>query len=63
MVAQTDFDVPRTATNTAIIGDPRNNENLIVSQVHHAMLRLHNTVVDMLVLGGSRATSSSRPSG
>jgi hypothetical protein len=55
------FDVPRvlTGTNTtvteadstftAIIGDPRNDENLIVSQLHHAMLRFHNQVVDLLV--------------
>ena len=53
----TDFDVPRVhnpvnpaaSTLTAIIGDPRNDENLIVSQFHHAMLRVHNRVVDALV--------------
>ena len=49
MVTKTDFDVPRASTQTAIIGDPRNDENLIVSQFHHAMLRLHNSVVDLLV--------------
>jgi hypothetical protein len=57
MVAQTRWDVPRihtpaapaAATNTAVIGDPRNDENLIVSQYHHAMLRFHNKVVDLLV--------------
>jgi hypothetical protein len=50
MVAQTTFDVPRMlSTNTAVIGDPRNDENLIVVQFHHAMLRLHNAVVDLLV--------------
>ncbi len=49
MLEHTDFDVPRTAAKTAIIGDPRNNENLIVSQLHHAMLRFHNAVVDLLV--------------
>ncbi|MEW6157841.1 MAG: heme peroxidase family protein [Verrucomicrobiota bacterium] len=50
MVTQTDFDVPRTsASQTAIIGDPRNDENLIVVQFHHAMLRFHNAVVDLLV--------------
>ena len=55
------FDVPRVlsgtqtvvsapdSTFTAIIGDPRNDENLIVSQLHHAMLRFHNQVVDLLV--------------
>ena len=50
MVEKTDFDVPRIpGTNTAVIGDPRNDENLIVSQFHHAMLAFHNKVVDMLV--------------
>jgi hypothetical protein len=60
MVAQTTFDLPRihnpadpaSATLTAVIGDPRNDENLIVAQFHHAMLRLHNRVVDTLVLAG-----------
>ena len=51
MVAHTDRDVPRLlgASHTAIIGDPRNDENLIVVQFHHAMLRFHNAVVDMLL--------------
>ena len=55
------FDVPRVlngtdttvtaadSTFTAIIGDPRNDENVIVSQFHHAMLKFHNQVVDLLV--------------
>lgn len=30
----------------AIIGDPRNDENLFVAQVHLAWLRLHNRIVD-----------------
>ena len=37
------------STFTAVIGDPRNDENVIVSQFHHAMLRFHNRVVDLLV--------------
>jgi len=57
MVQKRDFDVPRinnpldpaNASLTAVIGDPRNDENLIVSQFHHAMLRFHNRVVDDLV--------------
>jgi hypothetical protein len=50
MATQTDFDVPRVpGTNTAVIGDPRNDENLIVVQFHHAMLRFHNAVVDLLL--------------
>jgi hypothetical protein len=53
MGLQTNFDVPRMAgTNTAVIGDPRNDENLIVVQFHHAMLRFHNAVVDLLLAAG-----------
>ena len=50
MLTQSRFDVPRVAvSNTAVIGDPRNDENLVVVQFQHAMLRFHNAVVDMLV--------------
>jgi hypothetical protein len=50
MVTQTNFDVPRMlGTNTAVIGDPRNDENLIIVQFQHAMLRFHNAVVDLLL--------------
>ena len=50
MIQQSDFDVPRIpGTNTAVIGDPRNDENLIVVQFHHAMLQFHNAVVDLLL--------------
>jgi Animal haem peroxidase len=38
-------DVPRNSQHTALIGDPRNDENLIVSQLHLALLRFHNQVV------------------
>jgi hypothetical protein len=39
------FDVPRNSQHTALIGDPRNDENLVVSQFHLALLRFHNQVV------------------
>jgi hypothetical protein len=39
------FDLPRGPQGLAIIGDPRNDENLIVAQIHLAMLRFHNKVV------------------
>lgn len=32
--------------STALIGDPRNDENLIVSQLHVTFLKFHNRVVD-----------------
>jgi hypothetical protein len=42
------YDVPRNTQNTALIGDPRNDENLIVSQLQVIFLRFHNTLVDAL---------------
>jgi Animal haem peroxidase len=40
------FDVPRNSQMVALIADPRNDENLIVSQLHLAFLRFHNKVID-----------------
>jgi hypothetical protein len=37
-----------TFRQRAFIGDPRNDENLVVAQFHVAMLRFHNAVVDWL---------------
>lgn len=39
-------DVPRNGQNVALIGDPRNDENLIVSQLQSAFLQFHNAAVD-----------------
>ena len=39
-------DLPRNHEGIALIGDPRNDVHLFVSQLHLAMLRLHNCVVD-----------------
>jgi hypothetical protein len=39
-------DVPRNRQQVALLGDPRNDENLIISQLHLALLRFHNQVVD-----------------
>jgi hypothetical protein len=41
-------DVPRNSQQVALVGDPRNDENLIVSQLHLAFLKFHNAVVDMV---------------
>ncbi len=46
-------DLPRNSQNIAIIGDPRNDENLIVSQLHLAFLKFHNAVVDQLLNDGA----------
>lgn len=42
------FDLPRDPNNNAILGDGRNDENVIISQFHVAMLRFHNAVIDHL---------------
>lgn len=44
----TKLDVPRNAQNTALIGDPRNDENLIVNGLQILFLRFHNVMVDAI---------------
>jgi hypothetical protein len=39
-------DLPRNAARKALIGDHRNDENLVVAQLHVAFLRFHNAAVD-----------------
>lgn len=42
-------DLPRvSATGTARVGDSRNDENLVVAQLHLAFLKFHNAVVEWL---------------
>ncbi|MFN0168165.1 MAG: peroxidase family protein [Bryobacteraceae bacterium] len=43
-----DRDVPRNAEGRAIIGDPRNDENVIIAQLHALLLRFHNRMADEL---------------
>jgi hypothetical protein len=53
--AKAAHDLPRSGTGrtaqakrTAVIPDPRNDENLIVAQTHVAMIRFHNRIVDQV---------------
>jgi hypothetical protein len=39
-------DVQRNPEGVAVIGDPRNDSHALVSQMHLAMLKLHNSFVD-----------------
>jgi hypothetical protein len=41
-------DLPRSHHGRAIIGDERNDENLLVAQTHLAFLKFHNAVIDWL---------------
>lgn len=43
-----EFDLPRNSQNTALIGDLRNDENFLISQLHLAFIKFHNQVVDQL---------------
>jgi len=40
--------IPRGPSGRALIGDPRNDENRIVAQLHAIFLRFHNQVADYL---------------
>jgi heme peroxidase len=40
------FDLPRDGVGAAYLGDPRNDENLIVAQLHVVFLRMHNKLRD-----------------
>jgi hypothetical protein len=41
-------DVPRNSQGRALVGDPRNDVHLIISQLHLAFLLFHNRIVDFL---------------
>jgi hypothetical protein len=46
LLAPTGADVQRNAEGTAVIGDPRNDSHMLISQLHLAMLKAHNAFVD-----------------
>lgn len=39
------FDLPRNSQSTPLIGDPRNDENLVLSQLQVAFIKFHNALV------------------
>jgi len=41
-------DLPRDDSGTAIVADPRNDENLVIAGLHAAFLLFHNHVVDLV---------------
>jgi Animal haem peroxidase len=45
-------DVQRNADGIAVIGDPRNDSHMLMSQLHLAMLKAHNAFVDEARLSG-----------
>src|SRR4051794_17587458 len=53
-------DLPRRADGSAYLGDPRNDENLIVCQLHIAFIKFHNR---LLAEGHDFADAQRGPSG
>ena len=49
------LDLQRNADGIAIIGDPRNDSHMLISQLHLAMLKAHNAFVDEARLVGTPA--------
>jgi heme peroxidase len=49
-------DVPRNPDRSAIISDPRNDENLMISGLQAAFLRFHNRAVDVVAAEVPRPT-------
>ncbi len=49
-------DVPRNSEGIALIGDPRNDVHLFVSQLHVAMIKIHNRLVGRARRNGVRAS-------
>jgi hypothetical protein len=47
------WDVPRSADGTAVIADPRNDQTLIILQLHVAFQKFHNKLVDTLRASGT----------
>src|SRR5204863_1845135 len=45
-------DLPRASDMSAIIGDPRNDENLMIAGLHCAVIKFHNNAVDFVRSGG-----------
>jgi hypothetical protein len=45
-------DLPRRTDGSAIIGDPRNDSNLVICGLHAAFLKFHNNAVDAVALSG-----------
>lgn len=47
-------DLPRNAQGTALLGDPRDDVHLPISQLHLAFLSFHNAIVEWLRAAGTR---------
>lgn len=46
-------DLPRNGDDVALIGDPRNDSHILISQLHLSLLKAHNAFIDELRLAGA----------
>ena len=53
----TEQDLPRNRQGRALIADPRNDENVVLAQLHLGMIRFHNAVVGRLASSGDSGTA------
>lgn len=58
-----DGDLPRNPEGVALVGDPREDENLIIAQLHVVFLKFHNRVIEGLEKGSSSSLQSVGPNG
>jgi hypothetical protein len=47
LLGATEHDLPRNTQSVALIGDPRNDENAIIAQLHLLFLKFHNKIFDV----------------
>lgn len=55
--AGTKQDPPRNRQGRALIADPRNDENVVLSQLHLGLIRFHNAVVEQIASTGDSGTA------
>ncbi|ARV59241.1 peroxidase [Nostocales cyanobacterium HT-58-2] len=55
---QLPHDIPRAPSTLGLLGDQRNDENLVVAQMHLAFLKFHNKVVEGIRNGSIKPISS-----
>jgi len=55
--AGTKQDLPRNRQGRGLIADPRNEENVVLAQMHLGMIRFHNAMVEHLASSGDSGTT------
>ncbi|MCW1970653.1 MAG: heme peroxidase family protein [Anaerolineae bacterium] len=48
LLSESGHDLPRNSESRALIGDPRNDENQILSQLHVIFIKFHNKIIEQL---------------